>query len=939
MNPKLRRVTMIILVAAGMAAVTLMVGLVTNAASEQQLWPGPLAYVQQYPWQSLAGLAVVTVALTSLFAVLSAPSPRSTTDAAASPSQLDITVSAIAPVLRTLPRDLHLFANREAEIDELVRSVERVARDATFPIHTVGGMPGAGKTAFAVHVGHLLAPRFPDGQLFLDLNGHTPGRAPVPPSEALASLLLADGVPPQMIPAGDEPWAVNEARAALWRSRIADRRILVILDNAASFQQVEHLLPAASGSLVLVTSRRRLVAPESITLQVGEFEQEDAAALFVRLSARSDLSPEAVTHLVDLCGRLPLAISLLAARLRHHPTWRAGDLERRVRAARSRLSEMHAGERGVAATFDMSYQGLPADRQIFFLRLSACPGQDFDEFAAAALGDVASEVARHHLETLYEYHLLGESDHGRYRFHDLVRDYARHVGRTGLPDDDRAVERLATHYVQALERVNRFVGRSGRPESSRAAARGTASAPAELPPGLDSHAAALAWLDAEHANVLACFEACRTREDHRLVVSLATAMSPYLRHAGPWDRAAHLHRTAAAAARQLGNQAAEAEALANLGMIHRLMADYPAAVEALSQAREAHRAAGDLAGQGQALNQLGILWYLTADYPHAEEAQQAALELCREAGDLLGQANALADLGMVLRMTGQLQPSTEAQTEALALYRRLGDRFGEANALRALGVVCRLTGAYAHAERHTAEALAIYREIDDRVHQAYALNELGAVCGLKGDLAAATSAHEAALGRFRDLGDRFGQAEALRHLGGLRRLKDDLEGAAQAQTQALEIYVDLHSRGGEAAATCELGAIQLLRGDLSAAEEALSRALTTFRQLGDRCGQVEALNHYGDLALAGGDPSTGARHFGQAMDLARATALPLEEADALRGLARCDAATGSREAATENLHAAGLTYRRIGAEHRLSEVGRIPLLGDTGTDESGQPPP
>lgn len=918
-SPRLHRVAVVMAVAAGTAAVTLMIGLVTNAASEQEQWPGLLARVQQYPWQSLTGLAVVAVGLASALAVLSTPSGTSAAGEM-NPSGTQPTATTLAPVLRTLPPDLPVFSNRQREIDEIVRRVDSTSGGGTL-IHTVNGMPGVGKTAFAVHVGHMLAPRFPDGQVFLDLNGYTTGQAPVAPTEALASLLLADGVPPQRIPVGDDEWVVREARTAMWRSRVAERRILVILDNAATYDQVEHLIPGAAGCLVVVTSRRRLIAPEMVALQMEEFAPRDAVALFASLCGRRDVDTTSLDELMRVCGNLPLAIALLATRLRQHPSWSIDDLNRRLLSASDRLTEMRLGGRALAAAFDLSYHDLPPERQLFFLRLSLSAGHSVDEYAAAALGEMPPEVARRHLEALYEDHLLDESERGRYRFHDLVRDYARSMSRSGLPSDDLVVERLACYYVRAVGAANRFIDRVPQPESATISDLGTL-------PALDSRAGALAWMDAEHVNVLSCVEECRRRERNELVVSLASVMAPYLRHAGPWDRAAQVHKAAVSAAQRIGNRAAEADALANLGLVSRLTADYSSAIQVLKDALDAYREVGSRHGQAQTLNQLGIVWYLMAEYPQAATAQTESLTICRETGDLLGQANALADLGMVRRMTGHLSASARAQTEALALYRRIGDRFGQANSLRALGAVSCLTGDYAAAEREATAAQAIYREIGDRVHQAYALNELGVARRLRGDLAGGMLAHQGALEQHQDLGDRFGEAEAIRHLGVLHRLAGDLDAAQRAQIQAAAIYADLGNRGGEAASTTELGALNRLNGDHAAAQGAFEKALAVFLELDDRCGQTEVHNHYGELHLAGGEPSLAREQFELALRLSQATDLPLQEADAWQGLAQCDVSIGSPADAIDHLTRALSIYERLGAEARRSVESQLHALID-----------
>ncbi|MDP9796001.1 tetratricopeptide (TPR) repeat protein [Catenuloplanes nepalensis] len=883
---KLRRVTVVALIAAGVATVTLMIGLVTNAASAQQRWPGPLALVQQHPWQSFALLAIAAVALAALSQALSESGHESQGNVTGpeDPSRRFVEGAA---VLRTLPHDVTGFTNRHDELQQVV--VDAKNGGAATVIRTIDGMPGVGKTAFAIHAGHLLAPKFPDGQLFLNLNGHTPGREPVRPADALTSLLLADGVTPQQIPNSDDIWAATEARAALWRSRIADRRLLLILDNAATFAQIEHLLPGTGGCLVLITSRRRLIAPDAAGLQMDALSAADAEALFVRLAGRGHLDPAAVADLVTAAGRLPLAVSLLAARLRHHPAWSAADLRDRLTAAQHRLTELRAGERAVAAAFDLSYQDLPPERQRFFRTLSLFPGLDVGEDAAAALCGVSPQSARAELDALYSDHLLDETAPGRYRFHDLVKEYGHSLGEGDGQEEIMSVERLAQHYLHTIEAANTHIRRGAVPVTTRFA---------------DSRAAT-AWLEDERANVLACVHDCVGRGMHSLVVKLAAAMAPYLRHSGPFDQAAELHRTAAASASRSGSPAAEAEALADLGLTLRLMADYRAATESLRAALARYRDLGDAAGQAGVLNQIGIVDYLTADYAAAAQAQFEALRLCRGTGDLLGQANALADLGMVRRMTGDLPESAVAQEEALRLYRRIGDRYGEANALRDLGIVRSLTGDYAVAEQYAREALAAYSEIGDTVHQAYALNELGVVRRLRGDHEGAVAAHEDALHRYAEAGDRFGEANALRHLGVIHRLRGRPAAAADAQERAVSLYRELGSRGGLAAATTELG---LLNDDTAA----LDRASELYLELGDRCGQLEVLNHLGARHLASGEPHRAENQHEVALSLARELGVPLEEARALHGLAQCHHALGRPQQANRALHAARAIYERLG---------------------------
>ncbi|MGM0347491.1 cyclophane-containing RiPP biosynthesis TPR protein HaaT [Streptomyces sp. Adlamb9] len=867
---------------------TTLAGLVTNVVSAQSRWPSWLRWLQVHPWLSFVILGAVTAGLAALLAVLDdrrgGGRRTARTDGTTDPPDA-------ALVLRSLPRDTTAFTDRTTELAALEHSVSSAQASGTaLPVHLIDGMPGVGKTALAVHAAHVLSERFPDGQLFLNLNGHTPGRDPVQPGEALAALLTAAGVPSHQIPVGDDIGAVTEARAAMWRGRLADKRALLILDNASGYGQLEPLLPGGGACLVLVTSRKRLAVHEEVVLPVDALPPEHAVALFVRLSARpaDELDHGVLSELVRLCGHLPLGVSLLAARLRHHPSWSAGDLHERLVAAQDRLGELRSGERAITATFDLSHRDLPPERQRFFRRLGCYPGTDLDAYAGAAVAEVSVAEARRHLDGLYDDHLIEEHPGSRYRLHDLLRDYARGLAAEGgSMDQVQSVERVCTYYLSALAAANGHLVRSGAP------------LPPPLPdgtrslqtPALGSRADALGWLENERANILACIRRAHSLSLYDSVVRLSVAMSPFLRQAGPWDQAVGLHRTAAEAARRTGDEQALADALAELGVVRRFMAAYPDAVAALDEAVSHYDAVGDLRGKADALNQLGIVRYLTADNEDSARAQTEALDLYRRLDYRLGQANALADLGMVWRQMSRFDAATRTQSEALSIYRELGDRYGEANSLRDLGVVHCLLGAYDQAARHHQEAFDIYVALDDREHQAYALNEQGVVRRLTGDPEGARAAHRQALTHFTELGDRYGRANSVRLLGVVERVSGDPRAALPLLAEALDVCRALGSRGGEAAALSELAVVRGMLGQRDDAVEAFARSLEILRALGDRCGEAEVHNNWGTL-LAPTSPEAARAHFRHALEIAREVGSTLEEARASAGVERCDPSPG-----------------------------------------------
>jgi tetratricopeptide (TPR) repeat protein/transcriptional regulator with XRE-family HTH domain len=788
----------------------------------------------------------------------------------------------VAAATRTLPRDIASFTGRQQELEQLAEAA--AGAGGVVAIHAIGGMAGVGKTAFAVHAAHRLADRFPGGQIFLRLHGHTPGQQPVDPEDALCSLLLTAGVAAGQIPAG------LEARMALWRDRLAGQQLLLILDDAVGSEQVLPLLPGTGESLVLVTSRRHLSALEDATaVSLDTLPDSQAAGLLIRLAGRPGLGTDdpAVAEITRLCGYLPLAIGMVARQLHHHPAWSVAGRAADLAASVDRLELMTTENLSVAVAFDLSYADLGPELQRLFRRLSLHPGPEVDGYAAAALDGTGLAVARRGLEALYDQCLLTEVTQGRYRMHDLIREHARALADRLDPDSDRelATMRLLDYYQHAAARADALITRQIRPVPGAA----QDAIPAAVPAMADSEQA-LAWARAERASLLACLDHATATGQHARVAALTAALAGLLRSDGPWAEAISRHQAAIRTARHLGDRLGQAIALSDLGDMRNLTGDNPAAAQDLEQALGIYRDLGNPLGQAGALNRLGHVRRMTGDYRAAAQDLEQALGIYRDLGNPLGQAGALSDLGSVQLATGDYWAAAQALEQALGIYRDLGNPLGQASALGKLGDVRRMMGDYPAAAQATEQALGIYRDLGDPLGQANALNRLGCVQRATGHYPAAAQAHEQALGIYRDLGNRLGQANALLYLGILRRLTGDYPAAAQATEQALGIY----------------------------------------RDLGDRLGQAGALNESGTLHRVSGDLAQAGVCHQQALDLARAIGGLGNEAHALAGLGRCALAIGHTTQAAGLLRQALEIFRRIGAAEADGVARELAALTEAG---------
>jgi transcriptional regulator with XRE-family HTH domain/tetratricopeptide (TPR) repeat protein len=621
-------------------------------------------------------------------------------------SQRGQTVTSVASTsqqaMRTLPRDITSFTGRTAELERLAGA------PAAAGIYTIHGMPGTGKTALAIHAAHQLAIWFPDGQLFLELRAHALGHQAAGPADALSGLLTMIGVPVAQVPES------LDDRIRLWRDRLADRRLILVFDDAASSDQVKPLLASAAGSLVLITSRQMLTGLDDIhSINLGTLQPAEAIELLITLCDRQDLEPEdpALASTAELCGYLPLAVGMAASQLRDHHSWTPADLAADLAGARDRRELLDDENLAVAAAFELSYQGLPMDQRRLFRRLGLNPGKDIDAWAAAALDNSDLRSARRGLDGLHRRHLIDEPAPGRYQLHNLIREYASILAAADAPDEqDAATDRLLDFYLYTARRADRHLARrtaSGVPTAI--------TLPPAAAPELATLDEALAWMRIEMPNLIAAVHYANDYARPAHVVAITAAMSGFMRSRVHWDQALVLHEMAVKAAEQLGNRAAQGSALNDLGDLERAACDYDAAKITLVQATTLCQRIGDVAGEAAATYGLAAIAYLTSDYPATEAALTRALELYRDQRDQLGEARTLDVFGSLQHGTGDYAAAAASHNSALKLFHSIDHSIGQASCLNHLGVLQLSMGDHVAAVASQEQAIKLYRLVGDRL--------------------------------------------------------------------------------------------------------------------------------------------------------------------------------------------------------------------------------
>lgn len=747
---------------------------------------------------------------------LAAPTPM------ASPAAAPASAAPSGPPC-TLPYDITDFTGRDRELREVLSCARRPSEQGA-RIVAIDGMGGCGKTSLAVHAAHRLADSYPDGQIHLDLRGHTSGERPVSASAALDSLLRAFGLPGDRIP--DD----TAARSSLWRTTMSGKRVLLLIDNAADASGVLPLLPTSPGCLALITSRARLLdldGADWICLDVMAPEEATTFIATALGAQRVAAEPTAAIELARQCDHLPLAVRIATARLRNRPHWTLRYLVDRLRDETRGLHELSSGERGVATTLRLSYQALDEEGRTAFRTLALHPGCDLDIFSAAAMLGSGRWYAEDILEQLLDAHLVRQPEAGRYGFHDLVRRFA-HGLWAGANDSeaDAPVERVLDYYLALTEKACGllFPGRQRRTTGLKESA-------AEQPDlaGADQ---ARAWFTREQSTLLSAVGLAERGGFDRHTACLTRNIVFHLNARGQIEEFGDLSRTAVAAARRLADPSLLCVSLSNLGAACWKLGRYAEGMQVANEGSELAVRLGDRATEAHSQRVLGLYNSLLGHFPEAVPHLERAIALERELRSTAAQVETLTVLSTLYEQWGRHQEAATAAQRAVDLIRHLGGHESELVALTDL--------AFAHAGRRQ------YTEADAVLRRARVL------CAGASDPGPAAMA----LALSADMAHRLGRSDEASHyaqrcreaidttasplrrskahnvLGRYHHRMADYPTALTLHTRALELASAISYRPEEAHARYGMARAAAALGDAAAADQHRSAAEALFTAMG-----------------------------------------------------------------------------------------------------------
>lgn len=773
-----------------------------------------------------------------------APYPRTS---GTSIAPMRVTPQQTVQALLQLPPDIDDFTGRQEQADKVVYLLtsERSRSTTAVAIAAISGAPGVGKTALALHVAHDIAGRFPDGQMYTNLRGAEAD--PLEPAEALAGFLRELGVDSADIPER------TDDRARLFRTRLAGRQMLVVLDNAADEAQVRPLLPGTPDCAVLVTSRSSMSAlagSHAVPLEVMPSGQAVDLLTTILGQDRAAVEPAAVTEIAELCGRLPLAIRIAGARLLSRPARRIAWFADRLRDESRRLDLLKAGDLEVRASFALSYEGqAPAGKQAF--RMAGVMAADFPAWNLAALLELGADDAEELLEGLVDAQLVevvGVDATGliRYGLHDLLRDFARECLTKAEPEAVRreALSRLAEHYIRCA-RIGSALLQPGSAEPGQESDGPLAQAVVQDDPGN--------WFSAERANLISMVQQVHAAELWGQTWQLAQALSVMFSWRADWRAWEQTHQFALEGARLSGDDRAQAEVQCSLGLLYRELGQYDQAVAMLTNASENFRRLGDEHQWATALRNLGDTYRYQGLLEEALKAFATALAVFQNVHDQRSVAAALNGMADAHRGLSQWDEAERAFGRCIAMYRDLNDKLEKTRSTVRFAMVFRDRDLHDRAEPLFWEALEAFRALGDRRWEARTVRHLGVLHRQRDRADLALGLFSESLVIFEELADRRGIAVTLRNRGDTHRRAGAHDDAERDLTMALGIFDELHDRRWSARSHLSIAGMRRLQCRWDEGQRHAHAALEVFRTIRDRPAQARALRELGLLLRDRGD--------------------------------------------------------------------------------------
>lgn len=761
-----------------------------------------------------------------------------------------------------LPADTTDFTGRSEHLLKLRDLLAPEQDGAAVSISAITGKPGVGKTTLAVHAAHQLRENFPDGQLYVDLRGTETN--PVAPAEVLARFLRALGLDGSAIP--DD----LEERAAIYRSRLASKRVLVLLDNASTAAQLRPMLPGVPGSAVLVTSRTRIVDLGSIRLiDLDILSPPQAVELLARIigEQRVEAEREEAKQIAMLCGYLPLAVIIAAARLAAHPHWRLNRLVRALSDEQRRLDELAVGDLEVRASLTLSYAGLDEVAQRAFCRLGLLETPDVAGWVVAALLDAGVEEAEELIDRLLDAQLLevaGEDGTGqpRYRLHDLVRVFARERALTDADPRERAeaIKRVLGCWLSLTEQASRRV-------MSRSYWVASGSSPRwHLPDEVAGELLAdpFAWYDAERVSLDSAVEQAASLGSDEVAWELASALRFFQRVRGYTDDWQRTNAVALEAVRRAGNRRGEVVMTHGLGQLNAVQHHYDDALSCLEQAADGFVEVHEPRGAARLLSDLGRLYFQLGRFDEGLGCFERAIRTFAELEDEFGEAHARCDLGHHYNILGRSERTLECVEPAVRTFQRRGHQYGEALARYVIGESQVDQGRAAEARGNLERALAVCAEAGYRLGEARALYKLGVVHYTEGRLDEAVDCLERGVGISEELDHRKEGAYALQQLGMVYAAQGRRPEAQAMCQRCIQTFRELDDTHGEALTLRVLGQLYAAEERYPLAVACLKEALHKWQQTDLVVWQARTLRDLGAVHEAAADTDAAALAFAEA---------------------------------------------------------------------------